>query len=681
MSLGGQGAYIYTGPWIDYSQGVVWGSTITLSPRDAQVLGSFLAAYVTVVGSQLWKIITFAAHQFRAHRGPSDGIHHQQQVILRNSASPSGAALSFFQQAWYWRGTARRSFLRTVPWGLCAIAYVMVFAVLSVFTSSQVTTSHSATRLVRSPRCGQLSLAGGEAGGVPAFSIRNLNSSLLASSYARVCYASGDAASNLQCGVYVRPNLPWTANAAAACPFEDGTCLGEPNTSFEMKSDLIDSLHDLGINTPEHDRLQYRKTAVCSVLHTKQFAQNVTVESEAQQIATARIGDDVFLYDYGPSALVNYTYAYNLNLQTDGVPYTAVGYLSVLGSETGWQPMPALNRTDADVSITFISSNSLTYDYPCQDPVFNTSASYTPPPTPGVSATTFYYVEQVVSPIACTDQHQFCNPNTGVCSTPTGAFRLPEAVESLGLSLTQQVVFTRIFGTALSSDLYYSTFGRGGSALRASETVNDEVQTAQLANNQWTLEVSSWFETSLARLQQGILSYATGPPNVPDSEIRKPQNVLEEAQCYSQKVALKNGTVSFSVLGMSIVLIVGAIIILFSAIQEEVVGFVQRRLMGKGASWRNLNWVLDDKLQLQRMLFESLGWAGEWRNERGSIPVNEAGGRFGGWDDVDDGNPRLGRAGLTMGGIGMGQGQGQGEESPFMQDEKGRSHVNVGEVQ
>jgi hypothetical protein len=39
-------------------------------------------------------------------------------------------------------------------------------------------------------------------------------------------------------------------------------------------------------------------------------------------------------------------------------------------------------------------------------------------------------------------------------------------------------------------------------------------QTARLPNDQWKIELSSWFETGLAGFQQGIDDYASGPPNL-----------------------------------------------------------------------------------------------------------------------------------------------------------------------
>ena len=57
---------IYLGPWVNWEAGRFKGSQITLSSLNAQILSSFLGIFVTVVGVQLWQIISFAAHQLRS---------------------------------------------------------------------------------------------------------------------------------------------------------------------------------------------------------------------------------------------------------------------------------------------------------------------------------------------------------------------------------------------------------------------------------------------------------------------------------------------------------------------------------------------------------------------------------------------------------------------------------------
>lgn len=187
------------------------------------------------------------------------------------------------------------------------------------------------------------------------------------------------------------------------------------------------------------------------------------------------------------------------------------------------------------------------------------------------------------------------------------------------------------------TNIYQSISGRGGSALRAQETVLNLDQ-ASLPANQWQIEVGNWFSTGLARLQKGILEYAQGSQNVlPGTYIWKPTDIVSKAMCYSQKVQTTSGTISFSVLGLAIILAIGGTIILISLILDSVVGFCQRKF-GKG-EYARLNWILDDKFQLQRMVFEEVGM-GTW-DLQGTIPVTAKGEKFGGWEGVDMEHPTL----------------------------------------
>lgn len=95
--------YVYTGPWINWSHGLVLGSTITLHQQDGALLTAFLGIFVTAAGAACWRIMSFALHQHRSLRVSQDGIHHQQQAILRNTESPSGASLELARLAWSWR--------------------------------------------------------------------------------------------------------------------------------------------------------------------------------------------------------------------------------------------------------------------------------------------------------------------------------------------------------------------------------------------------------------------------------------------------------------------------------------------------------------------------------------------------------------------------------------------------
>ena len=124
--------FVHTGPWINWSHGIVLGSTITLSERNGELLTAFLAMFVTAAGAASWKIMSFALHQHRSPRDPQDGIHHQQQAILRNTESPFGASLELAQLFWYWRKFALRPFLRTLPLVALALFNFFLFGTYTI---------------------------------------------------------------------------------------------------------------------------------------------------------------------------------------------------------------------------------------------------------------------------------------------------------------------------------------------------------------------------------------------------------------------------------------------------------------------------------------------------------------------------------------------------------------------
>ncbi len=111
--------------------------------------------------------------------------------------------------------------------------------------------------------------------------------------------------------------------------------------------------------------------------------------------------------------------------------------------------------------------------------------------------------------------------------------------------------------------------------------------------------------------------------------------------CEAQKVTLEGNTVSFSVLGVAIILILGAVIIITHLTLEPTVDWFQRRM--KYGEYKRVRWVMDDKMQIQRMAFEEAGMGGTWINLNGSVPVTqERDVVFGDLRDVDFDAPRLG---------------------------------------
>jgi hypothetical protein len=274
------------------------------------------------------------------------------------------------------------------------------------------------------------------------------------------------------------------------------------------------------------------------------------------------------------------------------------------GDSSSWEPAAPLNRTDADLHMIFIAPNSILYETPVDDPIFSahlmSNISTTESQGQGVA---YYEADYYLGIIACADQHQICRGAT--CSQLSGrnsVFSSPQ-----GLTMVQKGIFQRIESASIFT----------GTALRASETVIG-INQASLPANQWQIELSSWFSTGLVMLQHRLREYVTPTNILPGTYILEPQNPIDQAMCFSQKTQTTNGTISFSVLGLALILIVGTLVILASFVLETVVGWIGLK--------SHLNWVLDDKLQLQRMVFEARGVS--WTNTQGSIPVTEGGERF-----------------------------------------------------
>ena len=317
-------------------------------------------------------------------------------------------------------------------------------------------------------------------------------------------------------------------------------------------------------------------------------------------------------------------------------------FASVLSAKV-WTPIPALNRTDADLSIFFVSPNSIIYDAPVLDPLFTATTAESIGPINGQNVTS-YTPDRFVYALSCIDQVQFCNPTTDAC-TPLEA---PSSITGdvletslLGLNAAQLNTAVHIDLAVLPLNTFEIVNSRGANSLRASETVVED-RNIGLPPTQWMIEVSTWFGISMAKLQQSIVQFATGPDFIPDGTsliLTAPQNKWQQHICNNQKIRSTSGTISFSVLGIAIILIVGTIIIMTNLILDTLTGFVRKHLGWK--DYKRLQWILDEKLQLQRLAYEEVG-QGQWSGGLDAIPVTVKGDTFGLPADVDKLHPRLG---------------------------------------
>ena len=198
--------------------------------------------------------------------------------------------------------------LRSLPLVILAGCNLLLFAVAGVF-SSEVTKAAGNETLVRSSRCGYWKLSAGiDTDPLPSSKdLADESDTLAASTYSRACY--GDIQDRPQCRILPRPKIAWKTKMGAPCPFASEICAGGPSAAIKLDSELIDSHKDLGINSKESERVQYRKVTTCAVLSQEDrvFQVNTTDEEGS------RLRYDRYYYgSVGPSR-TNFTIAYNRN--------------------------------------------------------------------------------------------------------------------------------------------------------------------------------------------------------------------------------------------------------------------------------------------------------------------------------------------------------------------------------
>jgi hypothetical protein len=253
---------VYTGLWTDWTHGRSQGLTLTIPASHAAVLIAFLAIFVRIAGGHLWDVFCYIIFHIRSTTDARDGLHHQQQALLRDNLSDNRAIWQFSSIAWEWRGKTKRPLFRTLPLILSAALHFIAFTAAGIFSSKVASVGSNV--LIRGPTCGNWS--------VP-YQGNTFNKSLLTESselsswglsnykdiagYVKSCYAFDNATRSLpqDCLAYGR-RLPSWSSEVVDCPFADGMCID--GAALELDSGLIDSHLDLGINGRQQDRISFR---------------------------------------------------------------------------------------------------------------------------------------------------------------------------------------------------------------------------------------------------------------------------------------------------------------------------------------------------------------------------------------------------------------------------------------
>lgn len=283
--------YVYTGVWINWSQGSLLGSTLTLSSQQAGYLSSALGVFVTLVGSQAWVVLSYIIHQMNAKES-SDGLKRQQQIILRNSGSAAGVVWQLICLPFAWRRSGPnpskifppshylgRSVLPLLP----ALITFVAFSAAGVF-SSQINKAAGNEVLLSGDFCGQWTFLDTN---TENYVNKLNNDTLVAANYARYCYGGGSTLSSL-CGTYRQQQVFWSVNQNATCPFQAGLCQFSNNAALQLDTGYMDSHRVLGLNSAPADRVNFRRVTTCAPLTVQGRVERKTI-----------IGDLYYDYNFG----------------------------------------------------------------------------------------------------------------------------------------------------------------------------------------------------------------------------------------------------------------------------------------------------------------------------------------------------------------------------------------------
>lgn len=377
------------------------------------------------------------------------------------------------------------------------------------------------------------------------------------------------------------------------------------------------------------------KTTTCAPLHTKGFAEFVNATSDPD--GYGRDSDIIMKFYYGELLnTTNITYWYNDHASFDQSPYSLSAVQANAGpldhDQGAFIPVPAINASNADVSLLFIASNSVRYQEACQDPVFS-ATDLVENEVMGMQIR-YFNPDRYVNVLGCTEQYRVCNPTNNKCTEKLGVMQfqrtLVENDDNLQFNSLQNATAYRLVLALQVSSVYHQTYTRLGGALQASDSLQGLDQ-AYLPPTQWHTEVGAWFDTGLARLQQKSQEYATGPTIVPDGSYVLHPNVTLHAEdapykvmCYSQVVHDSSNSMSFSIAGLAILLILGSIIIFAGLTIDTIFGWLQVRF-GRGLH-AHTEWQVNDTLCLQMLLHEEMK-LGKWDGS-GRLPVTRSNERF-----------------------------------------------------
>ncbi|KAL9617371.1 MAG: hypothetical protein Q9160_007819 [Pyrenula sp. 1 TL-2023] len=309
---------------------------------------------------------------------------------------------------------------------------------------------------------------------------------------------------------------------------------------------------------------------------------------------------------------------------------------------SNFKPIDELSQkmNDSDLFLVFMSANEVVFTGEVNDDLYAAHRLVGSFRQAELDATgSGYLADEPVSTLGCTQKFQVCPPHSTSereCIVSGGLVDLQEP----NISEQNEAYSVIPWFSNFFMDLTDIIDSLGSSALTSRNGLSGGFQ-GPLPDNQWQSEVEYWTNISLVSLQD-VVSSSTGPGN---SEILKnfwqpPGSSQQKYLCRNQKIR-SSAYSNFSMLGLTIVLIVGGLIIILGYNLEYLIDLIETRVRHVH-KYSQLEWAANDILQTQRMAHDELGY-GPWNNCAGvsAVPVTVGDQLLAVLDIQDPSYPRL----------------------------------------
>ncbi|KAI0016634.1 hypothetical protein F4780DRAFT_669738 [Xylariomycetidae sp. FL0641] len=648
---------VHIGIWTNWSRGRILGSTLTLERKDADLLIAFTAFFIAFVSGCIWRIVCFGFHRHYATASPQGAVYHQQQAILRNSADPGTGIRLFSHLLWLARGKRRR--MKTFAVAVAAVACSAAFAVASGFSSS-ISTAIGTEVLIESSNCGYANVTRWPMKDISILAPIKSKAINNALNYAQQCYTN-DSSGTLDCGRFVRKQVPAQTNQQADCPFEEVLCRTK-SENLRVDTGYMNSNDDFGLNAPPGERMLARHVLHCAPLATAGFSSqrnsssgNITVyhygnlttlDGLTDYMATAKSIESQYSY-----LLANDTLETGANFHIDVIQAT-IERGKVIAGTSDFYPSDFLFRPDADTTVVLLAGNGVVYTNPSDDEWYRVSSQEFSPALVSANSTAsfpYYPPLEPASPLGCIVQHQFCRKSTDNCG-PLTNFQDAAAGAAPFFDTTYDTLYdttyddlsgsnpaniariTSINPSAARFHYLLGVLGMGsvsapenilaqlGLPFLASQSSWSSGYQGPLSPNQWQLDVLHWSDIMRASIQASFLDTVYRATPSDQSQFKYWQlfeSSTELSLCKNQRMKSSSHG-SFSLFGLVFTYGVGVLAILTSWLLEPVSELLYRRLGFK--KYAHLEWTANSTLQLQRLAHEGLGF-GSWLKGTGAIPV------------------------------------------------------------